>query len=84
MKNERGILMDELKVVTDWSRDLIAKLVEKWLRKKFGYGVDIDLNELEATVTEEKAKVHLSVDVEIGYDELSKILEKSVSDKSRH
>ncbi len=66
--------MDEMKISSKFMRNLIAKLVEKTVKKKVGYDVDIQLNELTATVTDGTAHVHLSVDAELNKDELTKIL----------
>ncbi len=66
--------MDEMKISSKFMRNLIAKLVKRTVKKKVGYEVDIQLNELTATVTDGTAHVHLSVDAELNKDELTKIL----------
>ncbi len=76
--------MDELKIVTGFSKKLLAHWMERWIRKKLKYDVEINLNELDATITEEKAKVHLSIDVEVGDGELKRLLEKLAGDKPEH
>ena len=44
------------------------------IRKKFGYDVELKLNEVNATVIDGKTHVHLDVDAELEKDELMKIL----------
>lgn len=66
--------MDEMKISSKFMRNLVAKLVKRAVKKKVGYEVDIQLNELTVTVTDGTAHVHLSVDVELNKDELTKIL----------
>ncbi len=63
-----------MKISSKFMRDLVAKLVKKAVKKKVGYEVDIQLNELTATVTDGTAHVHLNVDAELNKDELAKIL----------
>lgn len=63
-----------MRITTKLMRTMLAKLVKMALRKKFGYNVDIQLNEMEATVIDGKAHVHLNVDAELNKDELMKIL----------
>lgn len=66
--------MDELRIVTKFTRGIISKIVASTLKKKTGYDIDISLNELNVTVTDGKAHVHLSTDVELDIAELKKIL----------
>lgn len=66
--------MDEMKISSKFMRNLIAKLVKKTVKKKVGYEIDIQLNQLTATVTDGTAHVHLNVDAELNKDELAKIL----------
>ena len=66
--------MDEMKISSKFMRNLIAKLVKKTVKKKVGCDVDVQLNELAATVTDGTTHVHLSVDAELNKDELTKIL----------
>lgn len=66
--------MDEMKISSKLMKNLIAKLVKRAVKKKVGYEIDIQLNELTATVIDGTAHVHLSVDAELDKDELTKIL----------
>lgn len=66
--------MDEVRIVSKFTRSVISKLLKMTLHKKLGYNIDIQLNEVNATVTDGKTHVHLDVDAELDKDELIKIL----------
>lgn len=68
--------MDEmkLKLSTKFMRGIIAKLVTKLIRKKFGYNVEIQLNELDVTYVDGKAHLHTNVDLELNNEEFMKII----------
>lgn len=66
--------MDEMKIVSKFTTNMISKLVKMVLRKKLGYNVDIQLNEIKTTITDGKTYIHLDVDAELDKDELTKIL----------
>lgn len=66
--------MDEMKIRSKFMRNLLAKLVKGVVKKKVGYDVDFQLNELTATVTDGTAYIHLNVDAKMSKDELTKFL----------
>lgn len=66
--------MDEMNIVSKFTTNMISKLVKMVLRKKLGYDVDIQLNEIKTTITDGKTHVHLDVDAELDKEELLKIL----------
>lgn len=66
--------MDEMKIVSKFTTNVISKLLKMVLRKKLGYNVDIQLNEIKTTINEGKTHIHLDVDAELDKDELTKIL----------
>ena len=68
--------MDEMKIVSKFTTNMISKLVKMVLRKKLGYNIDIQVNEIKTTITDGKTHVHLDVDAELEKDELMKILKK--------
>lgn len=72
--------MDELKLklTTRIMRGLVAKLIKGSIRKKYGYNVDVWLNELDIEVVDGKARLHTSVDVELKNDDLVSIV-KSIN-----
>ena len=66
--------MDEMKIVSKFTTNMISKLVKMVLRKKLGYNIDIQVNEIKTTITDGKTHVHLDVDAELEKEELVKIL----------
>lgn len=66
--------MDEMKIVSKFTTNVISKLVKMVLRKKLGYDADIQLNEIKTTITDGKTHIHLDVDAELDKEELLKIL----------
>lgn len=66
--------MDEVKIVSKFTKGVISKLIKAILYKKLGYNVDIQLNEVNATITDGNTHIHLDVDAELDKDELLKIL----------
>ena len=68
--------MDEMKIVSKFTTNMISKLVKMVLRKKLGYNIDIQVNEIKTTITDGKTHVHLDVDAELEREELMNILKK--------
>lgn len=66
--------MDEMKIVSKFTTNMISKLVKMVLRKKLGYNIDIQLNEIKTTITDGKTHVHLDIDAELEKEELMNIL----------
>ena len=63
-----------MKIGSKFMKQVISKLVKMALKKKLGYDVDIQLNELHVTVINGKAHMHLNADAELKKEELTKIL----------
>lgn len=68
--------MDELKLNLSsiFMKSLVAKLVTKAIQKKFGYKINIELNELKVVVIDGVANVHVNADAKIDNDELMSML----------
>lgn len=66
--------MDEMRIVSKFTRGVISKAIKLVIHKKTGYNVDIQLNEAIITVNDGKTHLHLDVDTELGKDELINIL----------
>lgn len=66
--------MDEMKIVSKFTTNMISKLVKMVLRKKLGYNIDIQLNEIKTTITDGKTHIHLDIDAELEKEELMNIL----------
>lgn len=66
--------MDEMKIASKFTTSMISKLLKMVLRKKLGYNIEIQLNEVKASINDGKTYVHLDVDAELDKAELAKIL----------
>lgn len=71
--------MDEMKVKlsTKFMRNLVSKLIAKAVYKKYGYKVNIQLNELDVSVVDGDTKISTNVEVTLDNKEFMKIV-KSV------
>ena len=63
-----------MKIVSKFTRGIISKALKMVIHKKTGYNVDIQLNEINTTITYVKTHLHVDVDAEIGKEELINIL----------
>lgn len=63
-----------MKITSGFMKGIVSKLITKALSKKLGYNIDIQLNDLQATVIDGKTHIHLDSDIEIDKEELLKIL----------
>ena len=68
--------MDEMTIKSSFMRAIISKLLERMIKKNFGYGANIILNGFAVRITDEKAYVHVDADATVSKDELTKILQK--------
>lgn len=68
--------MDELKLKlsTRFMRGMVAKLVSKAIFKKFGYQIDIQINEIEIKTEDGKVRLHANVDADVDNDEFKNII----------
>lgn len=68
--------MDEVKMHTKFTKDIIAKIIKSTLFKKTGYDVNFQIHEMSAAIKDETAHVHMSIDADIDKGELAKITKK--------
>ena len=54
--------MDEMRIVSKFTRGIISKAIKMVIRKKTGYNIDIQLNEAITTISDGKTHLHLDVD----------------------
>lgn len=68
--------MDEmkLKLSTKFMRNFIAKLISKTIYKKFGYKVDIQINDLAISIINGETKVSTNVEMSMNGEEFTKIV----------
>ncbi len=65
---------DEITIQTEYMKGIVSKAITKALKKKLERDINVQLNELAVTDIDEKLRVHLSVDAEIGRSELESLL----------
>ena len=66
--------MDIMKITSKFTTSLLSKVVEMALSKKLGYKVDIQINDIEATIDNGKAHVHVNIDAEVNSNDFTKII----------
>ena len=66
--------MDEMNIVSKFTTMMISKIARKVLRKKLGYDVATQLNEIKTTIADGKTHIHVDLDAELSKEELLKIL----------
>lgn len=74
--------MDELKLKlsTRFMRTIVAKLISRAIRKKYGYNVNIRLEDLDIESINGETIVKTNVELKINNDELMEILQKAELD----
>ena len=74
--------MDELKLSlsTKFMKGMLAKLLSKMIKKKYGYKVNIHIEEIKLEVIDGQAKLHANVDAELNSDEFKEIMKTICSD----
>ena len=74
--------MDEMKVKlsTKFMRHVVAKLIAKAIKKKFGCKIDIQLNDLDISIIDGETKVATNIEVKIDSKEFMKIM-KTIDDE---
>lgn len=70
---ERNARMDEMKISSNFTRGLLSKALNVIIRKKTGYNVSVQLNEIVAVNTNGKTQLHLDIDASLSNDELVNI-----------
>ena len=75
-------MMDEmkLKLSTKFMKCLLAKFISKSIKKKYGYKVDIRINDINLDMFNGDTNLHLDVDVKVNGDEFKSLIESIVED----
>ena len=63
-----------LKLSTKFMRNLVAKLMSRFIRKRIGYKIDIQLNELNVSIIDGKARIQTNVELELDNYEFKKLM----------
>lgn len=68
--------MDEMKVKlsTNFMRSIVAKLIAKTIYKKYGYKVNIQLNDLDIGIIDGETKISTNVEIALNSKEFMKIV----------
>lgn len=68
--------MDELKMrlTTKFMRNLVSKLIARTIYKKYGYKIDIQLNDLDISIVDGETELNTNVSVKLDSKEFMKII----------
>lgn len=66
--------MDEMKIVSKFTRGIISKAIKMIVHKKTGYDINIQLNNVTTVIIDGKTRLHVDLDAEVDKEELIKIL----------
>jgi Neuraminidase (sialidase) len=66
--------MDELKIVSQFTKSIISKIIRSFITKKIGGDIGISIQDINVSIDDDKAKIHIDVDAEIDKNELKKII----------
>ena len=68
--------MDSMKLslTTKFMRGLLAKLLSRHIKKKYGYKIDINFSEIELDMVDGQTHAHVNVDLELSSDEFKKLM----------
>lgn len=68
--------MDELKLKlsTKFMRGIVAKLIGAAIQKKLGCDIDVYLNNIEVTTTDDKIQLHVDVDANMTNGEFARLI----------
>lgn len=74
--------MDEmkLKLSTKFMRSMVAKLIARFIYKKYGYKVNIQLNDLDISVIDGETKINTNVEIKLDSNEFMNIMKDIGSD----
>lgn len=68
--------MDEMKIKlsTKFMRNIVSKLIARTIYKKYGYKIDVQLNDLDVSVIDGETKVAANVEVKLDSKEFMNIM----------
>lgn len=75
--------MDEIKLSlsTKFMRGVLAKILSKMIKMKYGYKVDIHFSEIKLDMVDGQTHIHANVDMDMGSDEFKKLLKELTKDE---
>lgn len=69
--------MDEMKISSDFTTNLISKLLSRIIRKKTGCDICIQLNKINTIILNGKLYAHIDLDAEVEKKELLKLIKNA-------
>lgn len=71
--------MDELKMrlTTRFMRNLVSKLISRSIYKKYGYRIDIQLNDLDISIVDGETEINANAKVKLNSKEFVKIIKSA-------
>lgn len=71
--------MDEMniKLSTKFMRNIVAKLLSKFIYKKVGYKIDIQLDSLDVRFIDGETRISANVEAKLNSEEFKKIIKAS-------
>lgn len=74
--------MDEmkLKLSTSFMKNMLAKIIRKVIKKKYGVDVNITINDLKIELINRRASIHLDVDADMSQNDLMGVLNSITED----
>lgn len=72
------MMMDllKLKISTKFMKGLVAKVISRKIYKRFGYKVDIQLNDIQLDVVDCDVNFHIDTDAKMSKTEFSRLMEQ--------
>ena len=67
----------KMKLSTKFMKNVLSKLISKALYKKFGYKIDIRLNDINVEFIDGETNIHADVDLKLDKEEFAKIIKSS-------
>ena len=64
----------KLSLSTKFMRGMLAKLISKLIKKKYGYKVDVFISEIDLDMKDGQTHVHANVDLDVNSEEFKKLL----------
>lgn len=72
--------MDEmkLKLTTKFMKGIVSKLIERSIYKKYGYRVNVQLNDLDINIIDGETTINTNVEAKISSEEFKKMMTKLI------
>lgn len=70
--------MDELNIVTGWTRTLLSKILRKIINKKTGTDIDLRVNTLKVNIVDGRVCFHLDLEGEMTKTQFSDMVNKFI------